>query len=61
MKYDSLRKTKRNNRIIAYVQAHPELSYAEIAPRFDMTRAALKMVCLKRGLRRRERRDNGRN
>lgn len=37
MKYDSLRKTKRNNKIIAYFNKHPELSLKEIGEKYGIS------------------------
>lgn len=37
MKYDSMRKIERNEMVIEYYHAHPELSLNEIGKRFEIT------------------------
>ena len=37
MRYDSLRKTKRNNKLITYTKKHPELSLKEIGEHFGIS------------------------
>jgi len=38
-KYDSLRKTKRDNKIRQYAKAHPTHSHQEIADKFGISRS----------------------
>lgn len=38
-KYDSLRKTKRDNKIRQYAKKHPDYSHQEIADQFGISRS----------------------
>ena len=55
MKYDSLRNTKRDKRIVRYAKAHPELSLQEIGDHFiGIKRRTLSKQSISRILRAKE-------
>lgn len=48
-KYDSLRKTKRDNEIRRYAKQHPTHSHQEIADRFGISRSNITRILNDKG------------
>ena len=41
----------RNQQLIAYVRANPELSYAEVGEKYGITRARVSAILIRHGIR----------
>ena len=57
MRYDTRRKRERNQELIAYVRANPELSYAEVGEKYSISRARVSAILIRHGIRYRPARD----
>jgi DNA-directed RNA polymerase specialized sigma subunit len=52
MKYDGLRKPQRDNQLIKYAKAHPELSLQEIGDKYGISRSRVSQILNKAGVKR---------
>jgi len=53
-KYETLRKTSRDNRLIRYALNHPELSVEEIGVKFEISKGRVSQILKKNGISRKK-------
>lgn len=51
MRYEAQRKRQRNEQLVAYVRANPELSYAEVGEKYGITRSRVSAILRRYGIR----------
>ena len=51
MRYDPKRKTARDDQLVEFVASHPDWSYDEVGKQFNISRARVSSILIKRGIR----------